>query len=234
MSYFSARNIRGCWDDFYLDVSFECEKGSMTAILGASGSGKSTTLRILAGLESGNGGKIVLGGRDITFEAPGKRNIGMVFQNHALFTHLNVVDNVVYGLRCSGFSKKEARKRAQEFLKLFNLSGFEKRNVETLSGGEAQRVSLARTLIVNPELVLFDEPLSALDAPLRKKLAREITRLQSEMGFTGILVTHDIEEAKAVSSRILLMSDGKIVWDGQAEDFSEKLMEEIEPARTGL
>ncbi len=227
MSYFSAENIKSEWDDFHLDVSICCEKGSMTAILGPSGSGKSSLLRILSGLEECKSGKIILDGQDITKLNPGKRNIGMVFQNHALFSHLNVVDNVAYGLRCKGMRKKDSRKAAAEFLKVFNLDGFEFRNVETLSGGESQRVSLARTLIVEPRLVLFDEPLSALDAPLRKKLAGEILRLQKEIGFTGIMVTHDIEEAKTISEKILLMSDGKIVWRGKSQDFTENLMEKM-------
>lgn len=229
-SYFLAEALMSDWNDFHLDVTFTAERGSMTCIVGASGSGKSTLLRIIAGLEKstaachGKQSRILLSGADITNLAPGKRGVGMVFQNPALFMHMRVDDNVGYGLCCSGMKKKEARKKASEFLSLFNLAGFEKRLPETLSGGEAQRVSLARTLIVSPHLVLFDEPLSALDAPLRKKLAAEIKRLQAQIGFTGIMVTHDIAEAKAVADRILVMSHGTLVWSGKPEDFTEELL----------
>lgn len=228
--YFSAENLIRDWDTVQVDVGFSCARGTMTTIVGASGSGKSTVLHIIAGLEQsdaalhGKKTRIVVNGNDIASLAPGKRGIGMVFQKATLFTHMRVDDNVGYGLRCAGMSKKESRARANDFLKTFNLEGFGARNPETLSGGEAQRVSLARTLIVHPDLVLFDEPLSALDAPLRKKLAAEIRALQTELGFTGIMVTHDIAEAKAVSDHILLMSHGKITWHGAANDFDEEML----------
>ena len=225
MSYFTVQNLKKQIDDFSVEVSFECEKSEMTTILGASGSGKSTLLRLIAGLEKADEGLISLDGRDITKTPVRERGIGMVFQNASLFGHMSVEDNVAYGLVCHGTKKREARKQANEFLAKFNLADFGRRSPETLSGGEAQRVSLARTLIVKPALVLFDEPLSALDAPLRKKLAKEICSLQKEFNFTGIMVTHDIAEAKAVSDKILLMKAGRIVWRGRAEDFDERLME---------
>ena len=230
--YFSAENLMSDWQQFHLALSLQAERGSMTCIVGASGSGKSTALRIIAGLQASTAAmhqkttRIVLAGKDITNEKPGKRNIGMVFQSHALFSHLSVGDNVGYGLRCAGVSKKEARKRAAAFLARFKLAGFEARSVETLSGGEAQRVSLARTLIVQPKLVLFDEPLSALDAPLRKRLAAEIRALQAEIGFTGIMVTHDLAEAKAVGDRIIALRHGTLLWQGSAADFDEALLEQ--------
>ena len=229
--YFAAENLMSDRGGFHLDVSFAAERGTMTAVVGASGSGKSTMLRIIAGLEKstardhGRTTRIVLDGRDITAARPARRGIGMVFQSHALFTHLRVDDNVGYGLRCAGVSRREAREQAARFLRLFNLAGFEKRNVETLSGGEAQRVSLARTLIVQPKLVLFDEPLSALDAPLRKRLAAEIRQLQAEMGFTGLMVTHDLAEAKAICDRIIVLQRGRITWQGAAATFDEALLE---------
>lgn len=231
VAYFSAENLMSDRGDFQLDVSLECKRGSMTCVIGASGSGKSTLLRLIAGLDKstarahGRTTRILLDGSDITDAKPARRGIGMVFQSHALFTHLRVDDNVGYGLRCAGISKKEARSRATEFLARFNLAGFGARSVETLSGGEAQRVSLARTLIVQPKLVLFDEPLSALDAPLRRRLAAEIRRLQTEIGFTGIMVTHDIAEARAVSDRIILLSHGRIGWHGAAANFDDALLE---------
>lgn len=224
--YFFAENLRLDWENFHLAVSFSCEKGTMTSIVGPSGSGKSTVLRLISGLNkpTSTDTKIILNGKDISYTKPALRGIGMVFQKANLFTHLRVDDNVAYGLRCKGMSKKESRSLAKTFLNKFNLDGFEKRFPETLSGGEAQRVALARTLIIKPELVLLDEPLSALDAPLRKKLAQEIRTLQKEFGFTGIMVTHDIAEAKTVSDKIILIKEGKLVWQGAAEDFKEEMI----------
>lgn len=223
--YFEATNLKKEWSSFSLDVSLDAERSTMTTILGPSGSGKSTVLRIIAGLEKSPEAKITLDGRDISNVPVRSRGIGMVFQSASLFGHLSVEDNVSYGLVCHGVKKAEARRQANEFLSKFNLSGFARRSPETLSGGEAQRVSLARTLITKPSLVLFDEPLSALDAPLRKKLAAEIRELQRQFAFTGIMVTHDLSEAKAVSDRILLMKAGRIVWRGKAADFREEMME---------
>lgn len=226
--YFEANNLVKAFDTVKVDISFACEKGSMTSIVGASGSGKSTVLRLISGLEKSESPdvKISLDKEDITELPPARRGVGMVFQSHSLFDHLKVEDNVAYGLVSKGMKKKDARAQAATFLPHFGLEGFEKRYPATLSGGEAQRVSLARTLIMNPKLVLFDEPLSALDAPLRKKLAALIRELQKELGFTGIMVTHDINEAKAVSDRIILMKNGQITWQGAAADFDEKMMME--------
>ena len=227
MAYFIAENLKQIFDAVSIDVSFSCEKGSMTSIVGASGSGKSTVLRLISGLNKAcKEQKLVLDGVNVNALPPAKREIGMVFQSHTLFDHLKVEDNVAYGLISGGMKKKEARKQAADFLKQFELEGFEKRYPDTLSGGEKQRVSLARTLIMKPKLVLFDEPLSALDAPLRKKLAALIRSLQQTFGFTGIMVTHDINEAKAVSDQIILMKKGHIIWQGKASDFDEKMMEE--------
>ncbi|MCR4742744.1 MAG: ABC transporter ATP-binding protein [Treponema sp.] len=220
MEYFVAENLREDFDSIQIELSFSCQKGTMTSILGPSGSGKSTVLRLISGLNKGQPDqKIILDGQDISFLPPAKRNVGLVFQNHTLFDHLTVLDNVSYGLITRGKSKKEARKEAGEFLKLFELEGFEKRYPGTLSGGEAQRVCLARTLIMKPKLLLLDEPLSALDAPLRKKLARLIKDLQNKFAFTAIMVTHDQEEAKELSDQIIQMQKGKIIWQGRACDF---------------
>lgn len=225
MAYFIAENLKQIFDAVSIDVSFSCDKGTMTSIVGASGSGKSTVLRLISGLNKAcKEQKLVLDGVDVNALPPAKREIGMVFQSHTLFDHLKVEDNVAYGLISGGMKKKEARKQAADFLKQFELEGFEKRYPDTLSGGEKQRVSLARTLIMKPKLVLFDEPLSALDAPLRKKLAALIRSLQQTFGFTGIMVTHDINEAKAVSDQIILMKKGHIIWQGKASDFDEKMM----------
>lgn len=226
MKYFTAENLKQNFDSIDIDVSFECEEKTMTCIVGPSGSGKSTLLRLISGLNKPCAEqKLILDDKNINSLPPEKRGIGMVFQSHSLFNHLRVEDNVAYGLVSKGMKKKEARKLAVEFLKSFELEGFEKRWPETLSGGEAQRVALARTLITKPKLVLFDEPLSALDAPLRKKLAVLIKKLQKDFGFTGIMVTHDINEAKTVSDKIILMKNGKIFWDGKTDDFDETLLE---------
>lgn len=224
--YFVAKNLREEFDTVKIDVSFECEKGTMTSIVGPSGSGKSTVLRLISGLNKAcPDQELTLDGVDINRLPPAKRGVGMVFQSHTLFDHLKVCDNVSYGLISLGMKKKPAREKAISFLKNFGLEGFENRYPANLSGGEAQRVALARTLIMNPKLVLFDEPLSALDAPLRKKLASLIKDLQKNLGFTGIMVTHDIREAKDVSDKIILIKNGKIFWQGQADAFDERLME---------
>lgn len=224
--FFKAEKLYKKFDSFEIEASFEVEKNSMTGILGESGSGKSTLLRIICGLEKSDSAetRIFLDEKEITKVPVQKREIGLVFQNAALFSHMNVLKNVSYGLLCKNYKKNEAYKISSEFLKKFNLSGFEKRSVETLSGGEAQRVSLARTLIVKPKLILFDESLSALDPPLRKKLGDEILLLQKEFSFTGIMVTHNVEEAKTLCQKIILLKKGKIAWQGKAEDFDESMM----------
>ena len=207
----------------------------MLGIAGRSGSGKSTVLRLIAGLlepdKTGHGQNTVLmlDGRNLLSVKPARRGVGMVFQAAALFPHMRVDDNVAYGLRClsrlrGGLSKKQSRLRAAEFLERFGLEGFAERYPDSLSGGEAQRVSLARTLIVRPDLVLFDEPFSSLDAPLRKKLAADIRSLQKKIGFTGIMVTHDIEEAKSMCDLITVLRCGKQIWTGKPENFSEELL----------
>ena len=211
------------WDSVTVDISFDAAEATFTSIVGPSGSGKSTVLRLIAGLEASGSPhtRIRLGGRDIGALPPGKRECGMVFQNSSLFLHLTVQDNVGYGLRCRGMSKKESREQAVTFLSAFKMQDFARRYPETLSGGEAQRVALARTLIVRPKLVLLDEPLSALDAPLRRSLGREIRAMQEKLGFTALMVTHDLREAKELSDRIIVMKEGKKCWEGKSIGFSE-------------
>ena len=224
-AYFYAKNLIQKFDSMEVNASFECEKASMTSIVGSSGSGKSTLLRLICGLNKADPKQeLFLDGIDINKLPPSRRQTGLVFQSNCLFNHLTVEDNVAYGLISNGVKRKDARKEARDFLKYFELEGFEKRYPETLSGGEAQRVSLARTLIMKPKLVLFDEPLSALDAPLRKKLALLIKKLQKDFGFTGIMVTHDISEAKSMSDQIILLEKGQIIWQGLAEAFREELL----------
>jgi len=203
--YLEVENLQKDYPTAHIDFSLSCEKGQLVCLLGASGSGKSTILKMISGLEAPDNGDAVirLDGKEIQKLAPSKREVGMVFQNGALFDHLNVEDNVAYGLVSSGMKKSEARKQAAEYLGNFNLSGFEKRRIQTLSGGEKQRIALARTLITNPKLVLLDEPLSALDADLRKKLAQQIKEWHKKFGWTGIMVTHDEEEALTVADLIV-------------------------------
>lgn len=207
--YFSAKNIHKSWDSVTVDFNIECEKNTMTCILGPSGSGKSTVLNIIAGLEKNDKEyplQITLDGQRIENLAPAKRQIGMVFQSGALFNHLTVQQNVAYGLISQGVKKDVALAKASDYLKHFELQGFDSRLPQTLSGGERQRVSLARTLIINPKLVLLDEPFSALDTQLRHKLAIQLKEWQKELGFTCIMVTHDENEAKTVSDKILIFS----------------------------
>lgn len=235
MSYFEVRGLQKTWSGIRIEFSCSIEKGCMLGIAGRSGSGKSTVLRLIAGLlepdKTGHGQNTVLtlDGRNLLSVKPARRGVGMVFQSAALFPHLRVDDNVAYGLRClsrsrGGLSKKQSRIRAAEFLAEFGLEGFAQRYPDSLSGGEAQRVSLARTLIVRPDLVLFDEPFSSLDAPLRKKLAADIRVLQKKIGFTGIVVTHDIEEAKFMCDDITVLRRGSQIWTGKPQDFGEELL----------
>ena len=211
MSYFTVKNIHKTWETVTVDFSLECEKGTMTCLLGPSGCGKSTVLNIISGLEKNDPDyqtqlEIELDGQRIEKLPPRLRNVGMVFQSGALFNHMNVVNNVAYGLISKGMKKKEAIARASAFLPDFGLEGFDRRMPQTLSGGERQRVALARTLITQPKLVLLDEPLSALDADLRQRLALQIREWQKTMGFTAIMVTHDVAEAETVADKIVSFS----------------------------
>ena len=235
MSYFEVAGLQKTWPGIRIEFSCSIEKGCMLGIAGRSGSGKSTVLRLIAGLlepdKTGHGQNTVLtlDGRNLLSVKPARRGVGMVFQAAALFPHMRVDDNVAYGLRClsrsrGGLSKKQSRIRAAEFLAEFGLEGFAERYPDSLSGGEAQRVSLARTLIVQPDLVLFDEPFSSLDAPLRKKLAADIRSLQKKIGFTGIVVTHDIEEAKFMCDDITVLRRGSQIWTGKPQDFGEEIL----------
>ncbi|MBR7064500.1 MAG: ABC transporter ATP-binding protein [Treponema sp.] len=227
--FFIAQNLYKKFSNIEIDFSLSAKKNSMTAIIGKSGSGKSTILRLIAGLEicdkknqsssSENKTLIKLSGKDITNVPPQKRNIGMVFQNHTLFQNMNVIQNVSYGLLCKGVDKKSAYEKSKQLLSRFGLDGFENRKVETLSGGESQRVSLARTLVTKPSLILFDEPLSSLDSNLRKNLACDIKMSQEREGFTGIFVTHDIDEALSLADTIVEISSGKKIWEGSAKEF---------------
>jgi len=185
--------------------------GEMVSLLGPSGCGKTTTLRMIAGLLEPTSGSIHLAEKELTRVAPYKRNVGLVFQNYALFPHMTIFDNVAFGLRRHGTPKHEVKERVLQALQSVQLAGMEQRMPAQLSGGQQQRVALARTLVLRPPLVLFDEPLSNLDAKLRQMLRIEIRQLQKRIGFTAIFVTHDQEEAMVLSDRIAVMNKGHIV-----------------------
>ncbi len=192
------------------DISLTVEPGEFFALLGPSGSGKSTLLRLIAGFNQHQAGKLLIGGRDVTGIPPWKRNVGMVFQNYALWPHMSVARNVAFGLEERKFPRDEVRRRAQAALDLVGLSGYEARRPGQLSGGQQQRVALARTLAVEPQVLLLDEPLSNLDARLRVQMRHELQRLHRRLGITTIFVTHDQEEAMTICDRIAVMDQGVI------------------------
>jgi spermidine/putrescine ABC transporter ATP-binding subunit len=198
-------------------VSISIAPGELLTLLGPSGCGKTTTLRMVAGFEQPDAGRIVIGERDVTHLMANERNIGFVFQNYALFPHLSVFENVAYGLRIQRQSQAEIARAVGEVLRLVGLGGFERQQPHQLSGGEQQRVALARAIVFRPRVLLFDEPLSNLDAKLRVQMRDEIRELQKRLGITTIYVTHDQEEAMAISDRIAVMDRGEIVQVGSAE-----------------
>ena len=202
-------------------LSFDIEPGTLVTLLGPSGCGKTTTLRMLAGLEQPTAGRILIGGRDVTNLPANERDVSMVFQSYALFPHMSVGENVAYGLRSGGKSKREALERAREGLALVGLDGFAERLPSELSGGQQQRVAVARALVLEPQVLLLDEPLSNLDARLRRHVRTEIRELQQRLGFTAVYVTHDQEEALAVSDRIVVMKSGEIAQAGSPRELYE-------------
>lgn len=203
-------------------ISFEVPKGTLTTILGPSGCGKTTVLRMIAGLESPTSGQIIVDGKDVTTLGPADRNVSMMFQSYALFPHMNVLENVMYGLKMSGVPKEAARLRASDTLKNVGLVGYDERAPSELSGGQQQRVALARALVLEPAVLLFDEPLSNLDARLRREMREEIRSLQQRLGLTVAYVTHDQSEALAVSDQIIVMNDGRIAQRGTPQDMYER------------
>ncbi|KFX67702.1 spermidine/putrescine ABC transporter ATP-binding protein [Pseudomonas taeanensis MS-3] len=201
----------------FSDINCEIAQGEFVTLLGPSGCGKSTLLRCIAGLTPVNSGQILLDGEDLVPVAPQKRGIGMVFQSYALFPNMTVQQNVAFGLRMQKVAAEESRQRVKEVLALVELNEFAERYPQQLSGGQCQRVALARSLVTRPRLLLLDEPLSALDARIRKHLREQIRQIQQELGLTTIFVTHDQEEALVLSDRIFLMNAGQIVQSGDAE-----------------
>jgi spermidine/putrescine transport system ATP-binding protein len=202
-------------------INLQMPAGEFFSMLGPSGCGKTTTLRMIAGFEEPTSGQILLDGHDMAFTPPHKRNVNMVFQNYALFPHLNVFDNIAFGLRRDKRPKAEIRRRVADALELVQLTGLEKRKPGQMSGGQQQRVALARALVLQPAVLLLDEPLGALDAKLRKALQIELKELQQQVGITFIYVTHDQEEALTMSDRIAVMSNGRVEQVGPPQALYE-------------
>ena len=201
------------------DINLEIKAGKLVTLLGPSGCGKTTTLRMIAGLEMATQGKIMIGDRDVTQLPATDRDVSMVFQSYALFPHMNVLENVSYGLHFSGFNKSESFDRAVIGLDLVGLTGYGDRLPSELSGGQQQRVAVARALVLEPQVLLFDEPLSNLDAKLRRQVREEIREIQQKLGLTVVYVTHDQEEALAVSDQIVVMRNAAIAQIGSPRDL---------------
>ncbi len=201
------------------DVTIDVQPGEFLTLLGPSGCGKTTTLRMIAGFETPDAGRVLFGDRDVSTLPTNQRDIGFVFQNYALFPHLTVFENVAYGLRVRGLAGREIGHAVGDVLALVGLAGYEPQFSGQLSGGEQQRVALARAIVIQPSVLLFDEPLSNLDARLRVQMRHEIRALQRRLGITTIYVTHDQEEAMAVSDRIVIMNQGRVVQVGSARDL---------------
>ncbi len=201
------------------DVSLSIAPGKLVTLLGPSGCGKTTTLRMIAGLEMVSKGRILIGERDVTTLPATDRDVSMVFQSYALFPHMTVLENVSYGLKFSGFSKAETRERAHAGLSLVGLDGYGGRLPSELSGGQQQRVAVARALVLEPQVLLFDEPLSNLDAKLRRQVREEIREIQQNLGLTVVYVTHDQEEALAVSDEIVVMKNAAVAQIGRPREL---------------
>ena len=204
------------------EINFTIEAGTLVTLLGPSGCGKTTTLRLIAGLEMATSGAISIGGEDVTRLSATDRDVSMVFQSYALFPHMSVLDNVSYGLKVSGMAKAEAHAQGEEVLELVGLAGFGQRLPSELSGGQQQRVAVARALVLEPQVLLFDEPLSNLDAKLRRHMREEIRELQRKLSLTSVYVTHDQEEALAVSDRIIVMRNATIAQEGNPRQLYEE------------
>jgi iron(III) transport system ATP-binding protein len=216
-------NVTKYYDDFKAvkDISFKIEPGHLVTLLGPSGCGKTTTLRMIAGLEMLSSGKIFIGDNDVSKVSASNRSVAMVFQSYALFPHMTVLENVGYGLKASGKPKAEVLEAAENGLELVGLKEYGNRYPNALSGGQQQRVAIARSIVIDPDVLLFDEPLSNLDAKLRRRVREDIRELQQRLGLTSVYVTHDQEEALAISDNIIVLKDGVIAQQGSPKELYE-------------
>ncbi len=213
--FIEFKNVIKKYRDFELRINFAIEKGSICSILGPSGSGKTTILRLLAGLETVSQGKILLLEKDITNAKPDKRNFGLVFQDYTLFPHLNVSKNIIYGMEVKKYSQDTISRNLSEVLNLVQMQDYAERNIQTLSGGEQQRIAIARALSVSPKLLLLDEPFSNIDTILKNQLKKELQQIQKKLGITIIFVTHNQNEALSISDKIILVNKGRIEQIGE-------------------
>lgn len=204
------------------NLNLSIKKGELVSLLGPSGCGKTTTIRLIAGFLTPSRGSIWIAGKDVTSLPPERRNVGMVFQSYALFPHLNVFENTAFGLRAASVPREQIQERVQRALALVNLPGYEKRPVFELSGGEQQRVAIARAVVIEPQILLLDEPLSNLDASLRERTRKQLRELITSLGITTLFVTHDQEEAFALSDRIVLLSKGRCQQVGTARELYDR------------
>lgn len=217
MSYLIIDKVTKKFDGMVVlnEISLAVERGELVTLLGPSGCGKSTLLRCIAGLNEVDGGRILLNDRDITYLAPRKRGVGMVFQSYALFPNMTVYENVAFGLKMQGLKGDRIAARVREMIDLVGLAGKEESYPRELSGGQQQRVALARSMIVEPDVLLLDEPFNALDAKIRKMLQMELKNIQKKSGMTMIFVTHDQEEALTISDRIFVINEGRVAQSGK-------------------
>lgn len=217
----ALKNVRKIYDNDVIieNLDLSIERNEFMTILGPSGCGKTTTLRMIGGFEQPTEGEICFNGKNINDLPPYKRQINTVFQKYSLFTHMNIFENIAFGLRIKKIPQKEIKERVEKMLKLVNLQGYENRSVDSLSGGQQQRIAIARALVNEPEILLLDEPLGALDLKLRKEMQVELKKMQQKLGITFIYVTHDQEEALSMSDTIVVMKDGKIQQMGTAEEI---------------
>jgi spermidine/putrescine ABC transporter, ATP-binding protein PotA len=220
----SFENVDKFYEDTHVlkNINFEIEKGKFYTLLGPSGCGKTTILRIIAGFTDVSNGKVTLNGADVTNLPPNKRKVNTVFQDYALFPHMNVFENIAFGLRLKKTPENIIKEKVADALKMVQLSGYENREISQMSGGQQQRVAIARALVNEPEVLLLDEPLSALDLKLRTDMQYELRELQQRLGITFIFVTHDQEEALAMSDEIFVMSKGEIVQSGTPVDIYDE------------
>ena len=220
-SFLELKNLKKSFtpEEYVLQgINLKIEQGEFVTLLGASGCGKTTTLRIIAGLEQPDSGSVWLEGKDVTLLEPNKRDVNTVFQNYALFPHMNVEDNIGYGLKIRKVPKSQIKQKVKEMLELVQLEGYERRKPAELSGGQKQRVAIARALANNPRVLLLDEPLGALDLQLRRAMQLELKRLQKKLGITFIYITHDQEEAINMSDRIVVMNQGRFEQIGTPDE----------------